>query len=389
MRHKSSVNLVRHLLGSDDPAGRSGRRRLLRITAAAAAGGLVLAIVAGCTSGTSVSAASSASSGAAVRGGVDSPAQAGVPAAGSSGSPAQAGVPAAGSSGAASSAPAAAPTAAAGKGDSSAGGNKLPNIGAGVDAADRQVIRTANVTLNVVVVSTNTGAADDQKAEQDAVDAALTRVRDIPSGAGYVSAAEGRGLTQSITLRVPADGYNSAMDLLVGIAPIVSRQETTQDVTSQMIDITSRMETMTASVNRVRALLSKADKIGDVIAIESELTSREADLESLQRQQAALSGQTSLSTITVVVQGSITGVKPIVKPKPPAPPAARSGFLGGLANGWDAVRKLVHGGLTVVGTLIPFLPLVLILVIGAVIWRRRVRRAVPPTLATPDAHPVD
>ncbi len=371
------------------------RSARLRFAAAVGAGGLVFALAAGCT-GSSTSAASSASSAEAV------PAGAPAAAMGTSEAPAAGATSAAaGAAGAAPSAASSAAASAAGDGSAgtagtvgtvgtvgSAAGRGLPDVGAGVQAADRQVVHTATVTLNVAVNSTNKGAAADQQVVQAAVNAAFVRVSAIATGAGYVSAANGSGATMSVTLRVPVSGYEAAMDALQDIAPIVSRQESTDDVTAQMIDISSRMQTMTASVNRVRALLSKADKIGDVIAIESELTGREADLESLQRQQAALAGQTSLSTITVVLQGSITGVKKVL---PPPPPAERSGFLGGLANGWDAVRHVGHAGLTVVGTLIPFLPVVAIIVGAGLILRRRVRRPTVPTLAAPagDPHPVD
>ncbi|MET3804445.1 hypothetical protein ABIB25_001440 [Nakamurella sp. UYEF19] len=348
-------------------ARRRGRR--VKLAAGAAAAGLLLAFAVGCTSGSTTAAAASSVSSAA-----------GVPAAGFA--------DAAGGSGAPSAAASAAPAPSqAGSGKSSSADGKLPDVGAGVEAADRQVIRTANLTLNVTVKSANQGAAEDQLLLQKAVDDAAIKVRSIPIGAGYVSAAQGKGTTQSITLRVPAGGYTTAMDVITGIAPVTSRQESTEDVTSQMIDISSRMQTMKASVDRVRTLLSKADKIGDVIAIESELSAREADLESLQRQQAGLVGQTSLSTITVVLIGSITGVKEALIP-PPA--VARSGFLGGLANGWDAVRKVVHAGLTVVGVLIPFLPVVAVVILGVLIWRRRVRRPVAtPAAVAGDPRPLD
>ncbi len=192
----------------------------------------------------------------------------------------------------------------------------------------------------------------------------------------------------SITLRVPVAGFSDVLDELAGIAPIVTRQISTEDVTAQMVDLTSRVQTMAASVAQGRVLLSKATKIGDVIEIEGEVNQREADLESLQRQQAALAGQTALSTITVVLRGSVTGVK---VPPPPTSPEARSGFFGGLANGWDALRHIGHAVLTVIGTLIPFLPILAVVVLGLLYWQRKFRRTTPPVLATQpgDPHPTD
>ena len=340
------------------------------MVATAALAGALLAVLAGCTHSSATSASASAAVTAAAAGPAAAPQEPGSQSSAASMSAAAGGSVAAPGSKATASA----------TGSGAGGVRGVPDVGAEVAAADRQVIRTANVTLGVVVKSTNTTADADQQAEQKAVDGATQSVRNLATGAGYVSAAQGRGATQSITLRVPAAGYANVMDALAGIAPIISRQESTEDVTSKMVDITSRMQTMTASVSRVRSLLAKADKIGDVISIESELSAREADLESLQRQQAALAGQTALSTVTVVVQGSITGVKPKVAPVAPAPPAARSGFTGGLADGWAAVRHLGHAGLTVVGTLLPFVPVVAVLLLIGLYVRRRTHRPAPPAL---------
>jgi hypothetical protein len=354
---------------------RSHRARLISGAGAAAVGALVLVVVVGCTSASESTAASSLSS----------PAMSGagpLSAAGSSAASAAAAAPAGSAAGASS-------------GGNASGGKVAINVAAGVQAADRDVIRTATVTLEIPVKSTgNTAAAKaaDAVTEQKAVNDASVQVRAlVANGPGFVGSSDGGGTTVSITLRVPVNGYNSAMDSLDRIGTITDRKEDTQDVTGQMLDIGSRMKTMAQSIDQVRLLLSKATKISDIIAIESQLSDREADLESLKSQQAGLSDQTSLSTITVVLRGAIVGLKPVVAPVAPAPPAARSGFVGGLANGWDAVRHIGHLVLTVLGTLIPFLPLVFVIALLVLIWRRRIRRPIPPVLATSvgDPHPVD
>lgn len=344
----------------------SAHSRRFRAAGALAAGGLVLALAVGCTSASQATAALSSSSSAnapaaAIAGG----AQAADGKAGSGSS-----------SAAASSASAAAPAGAPKKG----AGVK---IGAGAVVADRQVIRTASVTLNVAVTTTGK-RADDTKKEQDAVDEAVAKVQLLVAAPGYVGAMQGKGTTMTITLRVPAGSYDLIMKGVDDIGTVVSRQEATEDVTAQMADLDGRTKTMKESITRVRVLLSKAEKIGDVVAIESELSAREGDLESLQSQQAALAGQATLSTITVLVQGSITGVEEVVAPPPPA---ARSGFLGGLANGWDAVRKVGHAVLTVLGTVIPFTPILAVAIIGGLIWRRRVRRVPVSAVAQPAGEP--
>lgn len=64
---------------------------------------------------------------------------------------------------------------------------------------------------------------------------------------------------------------------------------------------------------------------------------------------------------------------------PSEKPAERSGFSGGLANGWDAFTNLLGGLATLVGTLLPFIPFFLLVIGGVWFWRRRsqARRPVP------------
>ena len=94
----------------------------------------------------------------------------------------------------------------------------------------------------------------------------------------------------------------------------------------------SRVDSMTASVARVRALLAAATDIADVISIESELAVREANLESLQQQQAALSGQVALSTVSLTLTA-------VTKDAASTEPVAQdSGFVAGIEVGWAAAR---------------------------------------------------
>jgi uncharacterized membrane protein (Fun14 family) len=56
------------------------------------------------------------------------------------------------------------------------------------------------------------------------------------------------------------------------------------------------------------------------------------------------------------------------------PPVPQTGFLAGLASGWNALKSFTVVALTVVGALLPFL--VVFALIGApVVWLVRRRRA--------------
>ena len=201
-----------------------------------------------------------------------------------------------------------------------------------------------------------------------AASAAAVKVRALaPGTGGYVSASDGGGTTISVTLRVPAASYDAVMNGLAGIGEVTARTEKTDDVTDEMVDVTSRIATMKASVARIRALLAKADKIGDVIAIESELTQREADLESLENRQTALANQVALSTIAVTITATQVTAAAVTQPR------RAGGFVSGLSNGWHALLSFATGLGAVLGALLPFLPLIAAAVALA-IWIARKRR---------------
>jgi hypothetical protein len=150
---------------------------------------------------------------------------------------------------------------------------------------------------------------------------------------------------------------------------VLGRSARAQDATDQVVDLDSRVATQQASVTRVRALLAQATSIGDVVAVESELARREADLDSLQRRLATLRDRVALSTLTVELRGG-----PAVTPPSGPPP----GFGTGLGAGWAGLKVIGAAVATAAGFLLPFLPLIAVVVgLTWVIVRRRRGRGGP------------
>ncbi|HEU5469796.1 MAG TPA: DUF4349 domain-containing protein [Actinophytocola sp.] len=220
---------------------------------------------------------------------------------------------------------------------------------------DRKLVRTASLEL----------------AAPDVVDVANKARQIALDRGGFAGQEEVRGDTASITLHVPSDQFDRTVAELSGLVAraedIRSRTMTTEDVTEQMVDVESRIATQRLSVERVRGLLARAQTVDEIVRIESEVTRREAELESLQKRRETLAGQVALSRVTVKV----------TKGDPP-PPAAEEdrGFLGALAGGWNAF--LTTGGvvLEVFGALLPFLVVLGIPGVFAYRWWRR-RRVIP------------
>jgi hypothetical protein len=145
----------------------------------------------------------------------------------------------------------------------------------------------------------------------------------------------------------------------------LSQHQGSQDVTEEVADVDSRVRSAQATLDQFRTLLRKANKIGEILDIEREISTREADLEALQARQKALAAQTTMATITLDLQGPA--------PKAPKPKEPDTGFLGGLKTGWKALVKAVGVGLTVLGVLLPWLVLAAIAWVVVIFVRRRVR----------------
>ena len=112
----------------------------------------------------------------------------------------------------------------------------------------------------------------------------------------------GKPLRTRMVLRVPVEDFDEVMSSLAGLATLASTTTTSEDVTTQLIDVEARIKVQQASVQRVRQLLTRAQTIRDIMAIEGEVAQRQAELDSLAQQQAYLKDQTSMATVKVNVE---------------------------------------------------------------------------------------
>jgi hypothetical protein len=179
---------------------------------------------------------------------------------------------------------------------------------------------------------------------------------------------EGSG---TMILQVPGDKLDATLDTLSRIGTVAERQISTEDVTGQVVDTQARLATMKESVARVRALMSQATKLADIVTLESEVSRRQADLESLEAQLSSLNGRVAMSPITLTFWTTT----------PPAATEKKStGFIGGLKSGWHAFTVATNVIVTAIGALLPFAILAAVVGIPLLAWsrKRRAARAVPP-----------
>jgi len=258
----------------------------------------------------------------------------------------------------------------------SAGGSMRNDVGVSEPAsvadratepAERAVISTGTVSLR------SKDVAEARREVQRVVDAQggdITDENTETDDAGTTSYSR-------LVVRVPSAKFSAAMLALEEAAELRSSTRGAEDVTTQVIDTDVRVRAQQASLKRVELLLSRAQSLKDIIWIESQLTSRQAELDSLTSQQAWLRDQTTFSTITV----DITAIK---EKKKVEKEETAAGFLVGLEGGMKALGASASAIATVVGALLPFA--ILLLVLGFPVWlllRRRGQVSTGRTGRTP------
>ncbi len=230
--------------------------------------------------------------------------------------------------------------------------------------------RTVAETRAVIATGTVRLRGDDVQQARDAVAALVAKHGGQIDDEKSTSDDKGVLDTARLVLRVPSADFTEVLDKLKGVAELESVSSKAEDVTTQVIDTGVRVRAQERSISRIETLLDRAQSIRDIVSIESELTRRQANLDSLKAQQAYLADQTTLATISVEI---VRTDAPVVKE-----PDHR-GFLAGLAAGWDGLRATTVGVLTVAGAVLPFA--VVLAVLGWPVWflvRLLMRRPVAP-----------
>ena len=231
--------------------------------------------------------------------------------------------------------------------------------------APRKEISQGEVSLRAADVA---AARSDVRRVAQRYDGEVTSDRTESDDAGHAVSAH-------LVLRIPSGHFDRAMQALRGVGELTWAQADTKDVTTQVIDTRARLHAQRRSVHRVETLLGRAENLRDIVLIESELSRRQAALDSLEQRSAYLADQTSRSTITVEVDHLH---RPVAGHH-----EDRTGFLAGLSGGWHGLTTVAVVIATVLGAVLPFAVVLLVLGLIALPLLRVVRRRrhVPPASA--------
>lgn len=252
--------------------------------------------------------------------------------------------------------------------DAANAGNAAPNGGAAAQKDSSLDVAAAPVAdaRSLIVTGSLYITVEDPLA---AADKAATIVQ---SAGGRVdarneTAPQGRdGGSATLTLRIPADNLDKVVNDLRALGTVDNFATQARDVTTEVTDLDAKISTLRASTDRIQGLLADAKNIADIITLENELASRQAELQGLEAQQRGLDDQVSMSTIDL----SLTTVPVVVAEVDNSP----HNFWDGLVSGWNGLVAFISVALVVVGVLLPWAVLGALL-FAAVMFLVRARRS--------------
>jgi hypothetical protein len=190
----------------------------------------------------------------------------------------------------------------------------------------------------------------------------------------------------NMTIRVPAERLAEALTTIKAetTQPIISENESSQDVTAEYTDLNSRLVNLQAAEKQLQEIMDSAVKTEDVLAVYQQLVSVREQIELIKGQMKYYEQSAALSSISVQLIAN-AAMQPITI----------AGWQpGGVAK--QALQSLIHAlqSLTnfAIRAIILYVPVLLIIFvpIGLIIWgivalTRKIRKPKPAPAPTPEA----
>ena len=221
-------------------------------------------------------------------------------------------------------------------------------------AEDRQastspkIIYTANLTLE----------SKDYDTARAALDAALNDAGGyLESSSEYSDVGSSRSV--NLTFRVPEENYQSFLDAVAQAGNVTYKSQQADDVTTQYMDVETRLANLEAQRTRLQELQAQADNLSDLLQIETSLTDVQSQIESWQSQLDWYSNQVSCCTVYITLNE--------VETLTPTSTSFGAKLLAALRNGWTG---FVSGAQAVAVFLVGAWPAILIGAVCGVIYYR-------------------
>ena len=260
---------------------------------------------------------------------------------------------------------------AGGNGNNQGNGEGDPGV---IDQVGLLIVKTGALAIQVEGLDTAITSADHQIAAMGGYASASTR------------AGDGDDAQASVTYRIPVARWEQALEVLRALGQkVIDERFSTEEVTAQVVDLEARITNLRSTEAAFQAIMTRAEKIDDILTVQAQLTQVRGEIERLVAQKTNLEGQAAFSTLTVTF-------------------ALKKDPILAEQQGFDAANEVEQASASLVSVLqavatagiwfgIVWLPILLALAIlglgGLAIGRRLMRRVEaeqpPPSMPAPTA----
>jgi Domain of unknown function (DUF4349) len=123
----------------------------------------------------------------------------------------------------------------------------------------------------------------------------------------------------SLVLRLPATKFEEAFAAAKALGRVLAESRSADDVTEEFVDLGIRLDNAKKSRDRLLEILQKAEKIEDILRVETELRRLTEEIERMEGRIKFLRDQVAMATLRVTLQATST-------PPPPKRSRQRSRF---------------------------------------------------------------
>jgi hypothetical protein len=204
-------------------------------------------------------------------------------------------------------------------------------------STDRKIIKTGRISIEVEDFDTAASAVEGL---------AATAGGFISNSNSYItSEGQKRG---TITIRIPAEGFESVLDEVKKLGEVKSTSSSGQDVTEEYIDLEARLKNYQRQEERFLAILDNATTVEDVLKVEEQLGRVRGEIERIEGRLRYLDNYIDLSTITVEISE-------------PVPITHTWGIRDALSDSVEGFIGMTNGLIVFTGSMIPLVIFVALL----------------------------
>lgn len=167
-------------------------------------------------------------------------------------------------------------------------GNQVYTESSELNSNDRKVVKNGNANIEV-----------------ESFDSSISKIKELSSNfGGYITnsnmwTSDSGTKSGNITVRIPENKFEEFGDSLIQVGKIKSKETSSYDVTEQYMDLQARLKNLRNQEKRYTELLSMAEDVEDVLAIEVQLGRIRGEIESYEGRIKYLENTTSFGTFYI------------------------------------------------------------------------------------------